>query len=97
MSPIACPNPERLFALAVGELPESELMEVAEHLDRAPLPHRSLFVPDAVVDGSDRTIASSTARRIKEASGRRGSRNRVPGPMARNSHGWPIAFQRGIN
>jgi eukaryotic-like serine/threonine-protein kinase len=34
MSPIACPSPERLFAFAVGELPETELNEVAEHLDR---------------------------------------------------------------
>ena len=34
MSPIACPSQERLFAFAVGELPETDLSEVAEHLDR---------------------------------------------------------------
>ena len=34
MSPIACPSPEMLYAFALGELPESELSEVAEHLDR---------------------------------------------------------------
>ena len=34
MSPIACPSQERLFAFALGELPEPELTEVAEHLDR---------------------------------------------------------------
>ena len=33
MSPIACPNQERLFAFAVGDLPETDLAEVAEHLD----------------------------------------------------------------
>jgi hypothetical protein len=56
---------------------------------------RSLFVPDAVANGRDRTIASSTAARIKEASGRRGCRKRVPGSMARHSYGWPIVFQWG--
>jgi serine/threonine protein kinase len=34
MSPIACPSDEMLSAFAVGELPEPELTEVAEHLDR---------------------------------------------------------------
>ncbi len=34
MSLIACPSQERLFAFAVGELPETELAEVAEHLER---------------------------------------------------------------
>src|SRR5262249_38844165 len=33
MSLIACPSRERLFAFALGELPESELDEVAKHLD----------------------------------------------------------------
>jgi WD40 repeat protein/predicted Ser/Thr protein kinase len=33
MSPIACPSQDMLFAFAVGELPEPELTEVAEHLD----------------------------------------------------------------
>ncbi len=34
MSPIACPSQEVLLAFAVGELPETELAEVAEHLER---------------------------------------------------------------
>ena len=34
MNTIACPSLERLFAFAVGELPESAVIEVAEHLDR---------------------------------------------------------------
>ncbi|MHB1561422.1 MAG: protein kinase domain-containing protein, partial [Isosphaeraceae bacterium] len=34
MSPIACPSQERLFAFAVGELPETELAEVAKHLEQ---------------------------------------------------------------
>jgi hypothetical protein len=33
MSLIACPSPEILYAFALGELPETELNEVAEHLD----------------------------------------------------------------
>jgi anti-sigma factor ChrR (cupin superfamily) len=33
MSPIVCPSRETLFAFALGELPEPELTDVAEHLD----------------------------------------------------------------
>ena len=33
MSRIACPSSERLFAFALGELPETDLDEVAKHLD----------------------------------------------------------------
>jgi WD40 repeat protein len=33
MSPIACPSPELLSAFALGELPEPELRQIAEHLD----------------------------------------------------------------
>jgi serine/threonine protein kinase len=33
MSAIACPSQEKLFAFMLGELPETELIDVAEHLD----------------------------------------------------------------